>query len=431
LKGEYYYNHTGEAYDVQVVGKYAYVAFGLYGLEIIDISNPSSPTLVGSYKPETKYYGMSVTNTVTSVEVVNNYAYLTVRASRDLGGLWILDISQFTNTNTFTGTPNADTLIGTTGADTLIGLAGNDTYTVNHVGDIVTEALNAGTDLVNASISYTLPNNVENLTLTGTINLNGTGNSLNNTLTGNSGNNTLTGNAGNDTLNGGAGIDILIGGLGNDVYVVDTTTDTITENANEGTDTVQSSVTYTLGNNLENLTLTGAAAINGTGNAGNNTITGNSGNNTLNGGAGRDILTGGVGSDIFVFRFGQSPVSGADRITDFAIGTDKIDLLTSLGAAMNAPTAFTRATNSTATTLINMANSVFTDANGALTGNQALGVNRAALVSVTTVGIAGTYLVINDGVAGFQSSNDLLVNITGYSGTLPALGTIAVSSFFI
>ncbi|MFM8006193.1 MAG: LVIVD repeat-containing protein, partial [Dolichospermum sp.] len=147
LKGEYYYNHTGEAYDVQVVGKYAYVAFGLYGLEIIDISNPSSPTLVGSYKPETKYYGMSVTNTVTSVEVVNNYAYLTVHASMNLGGLWILDISQFTNTNTFTGTPNADTLTGTNGADTLIGLAGNDTYTVNHVGDIVTEALNAGTDL--------------------------------------------------------------------------------------------------------------------------------------------------------------------------------------------------------------------------------------------------------------------------------------------
>ncbi|MDB9467193.1 hypothetical protein PN491_11440, partial [Dolichospermum circinale CS-539/09] len=105
--------------------------------------------------------------------------------------------------------------------------------------------------------------------------------------------------------------------------------------------------------------------------------------------------------------------------------------LTSLGVAMNAPTAFTRAANSTATTLTNVVNSVFTDANGALTGNQALGVNSAALVSVTTSGIAGTYLVINDDVAGFQSSNDLLVNITGYSGTLPALGTIAVSSFFI
>ena len=320
------------------------------------------------------------------------------------------------------GTYNADTLIGTDGPDTLIGLAGNDTYTVNHIGDIVIEAFNAGIDLVNASVSYILPDNVENLTLTGSSNINGTGNSLHNTITGNSGNN---------TLNGGDGIDTLIGGLGNDVYVVDTTTDTIIEKANEGTDTVKSSVTYTLGDNLENLTLTGVAAINGTGNANNNTLTGNSGNNTLNGGLGADTLTGGTGSDTFVFQFGQSPVLGADRITDFAIGTDKIDLLTSLGVAMKAPTAFTRAADSTATTLINMANSVFIDANGGLSDNQALGVNSAALVSVTTSGIAGTYLVINDGVAGFQLGNDLLVNITGYSGTLPTLGTITVSSFFI
>ncbi|MFM6252456.1 MAG: furin, partial [Dolichospermum sp.] len=115
------------------------------------------------------------------------------------------------------------------------------------------------------------------------------------------------------------------------IYIVDSTTDTIKEGANEGTDTIESSVTYTIAAlaNVENLTLTGTAAINGTGNAGNNVITGNSGNNilngglgndTLNGGAGADILTGGVGSDIFVFQFGQSPVSGADRITDFAIG---------------------------------------------------------------------------------------------------------------
>ena len=317
------------------------------------------------------------------------------------------------------GTYNADTLIGTDGPDTLIGLAGNDTYTVNHIGDIVIEAFNAGIDLVNASVSYILPDNVENLTLTGSSNINGTGNSLHNTIRGNSGNN---------TLNGGDGIDTLIGGLGNDVYVVDTTTDTIIEKANEGTDTVKSSVTYTLGDNLENLTLTGVAAINGTGNAGNNTLIGNSGNNTLNGGLGADTLTGGTGSDTFVFQFGQSPVLGAERITDFAIGTDKIDLLTSLGVAMKAPTAFTRAADSTATTLINMANSVFIDANGGLSDNQALGVNSAALVSVTTSGIAGTYLVINDGVAGFQLGNDLLVNITGYSGILPA---IAVSSFFI
>ncbi|MFM6024729.1 MAG: bluetail domain-containing putative surface protein, partial [Dolichospermum sp.] len=201
----------------------------------------------------------------------------------------------------------------------------------------------------------------------------------------------------------------------------------------EGTDAVQSSVTFdlTVFPNIENLTLTGTTAINGTGNAGNNTIIGNSGDNTLNGGGGRDTLTGGVGNDIFVFQFGQSPVSAADRITDFAIGTDSIDLLSSTGGVLAAPTSFARAANSTATTLANVVNSVFTDANGALTGNQALEVNSAALVNVTTTSIAGTYLVINDGVAGFQSSNDLLVNITGYSGALPALGNIAVSSFFV
>ncbi|MFM6025049.1 MAG: bluetail domain-containing putative surface protein, partial [Dolichospermum sp.] len=329
------------------------------------------------------------------------------------------------------GTSCNDTLSGTINADFLMGLAGNDTYTVNNAGDLVVENLSEGTDRVNASISYTLSDNVENLTLTGSANFNGTGNDLNNSITGNTGNNILTGLAGNDVLDGKVGADTLIGGLGNDTYIVDNGEDVVTENLSEGTDRVNASISYTLSDNVENLTLTGSANFNGTGNNLNNSLTGNTGNNILNGGAGADTLRGGVGSDIFVFQFEQSPVSGADRITDFAIGTDKIDLLTSLGVAMNAPTAFTRAANSTATTLENMVNSVFTDANGALTGNQALSVSSAALVSVTTSGIAGTYLVINDDVADFQSSNDLLVNITGYSGTLPALGNITVANFFI
>jgi hypothetical protein len=197
------------------------------------------------------------------------------------------------------------------------------------------------------------------------------------------------------------------------------------------TDTWQTSLTRTLPNNVENLRLIGSNNINGTGNAGNNNITGNSGNNQINGGAGIDNLTGGLGADTFIFQFGQSTISASDSITDFAINSDKIDLLTQGGTAMNAPSSFSRAADSTVTTLQNLVNQVFTDANGATTGNQELGVNSAALVQVTTGAIAGTYLVINDSTAGFQSSNDLLINITGFTGTLPALGSMTVGNFFI
>nr|NCS39536.1 hemolysin [Microcystis aeruginosa BS13-10] len=115
-------------------------------------------------------------------------------------------------------------------------------------------------------------------------------------------------------------------------------------------------------------------------------------------------------------------------VTDFAIDTDKIDLLSQAGAAINAPVAFTRAADSTTTNINTIVTNVFIDANGATAGNQALGINSAVLVRDNT---ASTYLIINDGTAGFQSANDLVINLTGLTGTLPALGTIAVNSFFV
>uniref|UniRef100_UPI000B17042E beta strand repeat-containing protein n=1 Tax=Microcystis aeruginosa TaxID=1126 RepID=UPI000B17042E len=127
------------------------------------------------------------------------------------------------------------------------------------------------------------------------------------------------------------------------------------------TDTLQSAITRTLPNNVENLRLIGSNNINGTGNASNNNITGNSGNNQINGGAGIDNLTGGLGADTFIFQFGQSTISTSDRITDFAINSDKIDLLTQGGLPMNAPSSFSRAADSTVTTLDNLINQVFTD----------------------------------------------------------------------
>ena len=164
--------------------------------------------------------------------------------------------------------------------------------------------------------------------------------------------------------------------------------------------------------------------------AGNDNITGGDGNDSINGGAGRDTIAGGVGSDIFVFQFGQSTAAAPDSIVDFAIGADKIDFLSSTAAALPAPLAFSRAANSAATTLADVVTAVFADANGSLTGNQALAANSSALVQVTTPGIAGTYIISNDGTAGYQSATDLLINITGFSGSLPALGAIPVANFF-
>ncbi len=149
-----------------------------------------------------------------------------------------------------------------------------ETYTdiVDNMGDVITENASEGNDTVRSSVTLTLANNVENLVLTGTTAINGTGNTLNNTITGNSAANTLS---------GGTGADTMIGGAGNETYVVDNMGDIVTENANEGTDLVQSGVTYTLSANVENLTLTGTAAINGTGNALDNVLTGNTAANTL------------------------------------------------------------------------------------------------------------------------------------------------------
>ncbi|MFN6001927.1 MAG: lectin-like protein, partial [Dolichospermum sp.] len=237
-----------------------------------------------------------------------------------------------------------DTLDGGAGTDTLVGGIGDDIYVVDSTTDTITENANAGTDTIQSSVTYTIPNltNIENLTLTGTATINGIGNTRDNVITGNSASN---------ILNGGAGRDTLIGAAGNDIYVVDTTTDTITESANAGTDTIESSVSFSIAAlaNVENLTLTGTAAINGTGNALNNVITGNGANNTLNGGAGNDTLNGGAGDDTYIFTINGIGL-GRDTITDgsgvdtisFA-GTDattsiRLNLGTSFGQTVDANT---------------------------------------------------------------------------------------------
>ena len=235
--------------------------------------------------------------------------------------------------NTITGNASNNVLIGWsgsgdgpeyangTGADTLIGGAGGDTYLIDSIDDTVIEELNGGIDNLGSSISYTLPDNVENLTLTGTSSnhTNGIGNSLDNRIQANYGNNTLDGGTGDDTL---------IGAGGDDTYIVDSSNDTVTEYDSQGTDLIQSSVSWTLGDNLENLTLTGSNDINGTGNTLDNTLTGNSGNNNLTGGAGTDtaVFTGNFAD----YSFSLNSSTGAIQITDSSSGRDGTDTATQI-----------------------------------------------------------------------------------------------------
>ncbi len=237
--------------------------------------------------------------------------------------------------DSLTGDDGNNTLDGAVGADTLAGGLGDDTYRVDNLNDVLTEASGAGTDLVQSSVTYTLGGNLENLTLTGNTATEATGNDLANVLTGNSANN---------ILDGGLGADTMAGGLGNDSYVVDDAGDFVSEKSLEGTDVVKSAIAYTLGANLENLTLTGSTAINGTGNtlanvitgnAGDNILSGGAGNDTLNGGlgddslfggAGNDTLTGGDGRDQFVFSTSLSSRTNIDTVLDFQTGTDQLVL---------------------------------------------------------------------------------------------------------
>ncbi|MGE0200767.1 MAG: S8 family serine peptidase [Candidatus Melainabacteria bacterium] len=223
--------------------------------------------------------------------------------------------------NVLTGLGGNDTLDGGAGADTMIGGLGNDIYFVDNVGDVVTENSGEGTDIIYASVSYTIADNVESLRLLGSGNINATGNADANTLTGNNGNNILTGGDGNDILDGGLGVDTLIGGTGDDWYIIRNSSDVITENSGEGNDYAFTYVDYTLGANVERLRMQGNSHINATGNAENNQLYGNVGNNTLTGMGGNDYLDGGAGADTMIGGMGDDVYvvdSSLDVVTENA-----------------------------------------------------------------------------------------------------------------
>ena len=282
--------------------------------------------------------GIDLVQSVVSYSLTANVENLSLIGSNGVSGTGNMLtnlINGNSGNNVLDGLAGNDTINGGLGADRMNGGAGNDTYRVDNVGDLAIELAGEGIDLVQSSVNHTLRVNVENLTLLGTGQLTGTGNAAANLITGNAGNNRLSGLAGNDTINGGVGndvidggtgIDRMTGGAGNDTYRVDNGRDLIIETVNQGIDHVQSTVSYTLSNNVENLSLLGTGNLDGngstlanflSGNAGNNRLSGLNGNDTINGGAGNDVINGGIGNDLLIGGIGNDRIfgsTGADRM---------------------------------------------------------------------------------------------------------------------
>jgi Ca2+-binding RTX toxin-like protein len=273
--------------------------------------------------------------------------------------------------DTIYGLAGNDMLNGGAGTDKLLGGEGSDLYifslATDHTAGEITDSGMAGTDEVrftSGSAStlklYASDTGIEKVVIgtgtgavantSGTTALNVDASALTNGLTmiGNAGANTLTGTAYNDLLDGAAGADKMVGGNGDDTYVVDNARDTVVEgSASGGVDTVVSTISYTLGTNVENLILTGSTGVSGTGNAlanvlsgsdGADTLTGLAGNDVLQGGAGNDLLIGGLGLDVLtgdagadVFRFESALGStNIDTLIDFDGTTDTIQLENSI-----------------------------------------------------------------------------------------------------
>ncbi len=376
---------------------------GNSGANVLD-GGAGADTMIGGTGNDT-YIVDNIKDVVTEtstllneIDTINSFISYTVGnyvENLTLTGTVNINATGNTLANTLIGNSGNNTLDGKTGADNMSGELGNDTYYVENVGDIVTEssALLDEIDTVNSSIAYILGNNLENLTLTGTLAITGMGNALNNILTGNSGINTLTGGDGNDTLNGGAGADILFGGAGDDIYTVDNVGDKVyeTTTATSGIDTtgidrVNSSITYILGTYLENLTLAGTLAINGIGNAFDNTLIGNNGANLLDGLIGADSMNGGLGNDTYIVD------DLGDTVTEESVLITEIDTVKS-------SVSFTLGTNLEKLTLTGTA-AIDGTGNGlvnTLTGNMGANVLDGGAGADTMIGGAGndTYVVDN------------------------------------
>ncbi len=402
----------------------------------------SNDTLIGGAGNDTFVVDAAIAATSNNVNVYgisDSAGTDTIKASVSVSISTLTSIENITLTGstaglTATGNTQANILTsnGASG-NTLIGLAGNDTYVVSNGNEIITEAASAGTDTVKSSVTFNLNlttnANVENLTLTGSGNINATGNGLANIIIGNSGNNTLDGKLGNDNMSGGAGDDIYSVDSKDDIVIeVAGTTGTEAVKASfNGIDTVKSTITTTLGANVENLTLIGASVINGTGNTLNNTITGNGVANILSGGTGADIMNGAAGDDTYIVdNAGDTVTEAASGGTDtvkssvnYTISDDDVENLTLTGSAINGTG------NASANSLTgNAANNALNGEAGADTliggnGKDTLTGGADADTFVYTAASEST-VALFDVIAGFTTASDKIDVSAIFDGTDPA-----------
>ena len=334
--------------------------------------------------------------------------------------------------DTISGAAGNDILFGGSGDDSLTGGAGNDSFNVDIGTDTIAD-FGAGADVLVVSAGATANVTVAaawtataSTVNSGVVNISTNGFAVNlAAATGTAGftvtntaatGTTLTGSALANTLKSGAGSDTLVGGAGNDTYVVNASTDVVTELADGGTDSVLSSATYALSNFVEGLTLTGTAAINGTGNALNNTLNGNSainaligggGDDTLRGDGGNDSLTGGDGNDTFNVDI------GTDTITDFGLGSDILTVST--GATAN----------------VTMAADWVATASTVNNGTVIISTNGFAVNLAAATGTAG-FSVANTGSAGTTLTGSALANtLTSGAGNDTLVGGAGNDTYIV
>lgn len=282
---------VGDTVTYSVTGLPSWLAFNpqtrtLSGTVPLDASLQTMQLVVWGTDATGNGSGVSMSLSVAASNVVNGTS-----GPNTLNGTSSSDvINGGADNDQLTGQAGNDRLDGGTGADMMNGGTGDDIYVIDNNGDVVTEAANAGNDLVETSVSWSLSPNIERATLSG---------SFIGDLTGNELANVLTGNSAANTLDGGVNADTLVGGKGDDHYVVDNIADTLIEQNGEGHDRVTASVNTVLSQYVEDLTLVGLA-LEGIGNASNNTITGNVLNNRLEGHEGDDNLVGGGGQDTLI-----------------------------------------------------------------------------------------------------------------------------------